>query len=230
VIRFRKLVYLTLASGTIAGLLLFIVQHYALFPLIEKAEVYESAAENSAPHHHGDEGWQPSDGFARTAFTVLTTVLTSVAFSAVFLGLASLVPVTLNWRKGLLLGLAAFACVDLAPSLGLPPQPPGTVVPDLYARQLWWILAVVSTAIGLFLLIDRRKSGVVRVLGALLLIVPHAIGAPGAHGEGPVPEALIHKFSVLSILTTGLFWTALGVISGLLYSRFGLEEAQQHAA
>jgi cobalt transporter subunit CbtA len=229
VIRFRRLVYLALASGTIAGLLLFVVQHFTLFPLIEKAEVYESAAESASPHHHQDEGWRPSDGLERTAFTVLTTVLTAIAFSAVFWGLTSLVRATLNWRKGLLWGLAAFVCVDLAPSVGLPPQPPGTAVADLYARQQWWLLAVVSTSVGLWLLLDRRKPALVRVPGILLLILPHIIGAPVAQGASAVPAALVHQFAVLSILTTGLFWVALGTVGGLLYARYGYVEAQKRA-
>jgi predicted cobalt transporter CbtA len=55
--RFRKLAYAVLASGTIAGVMFFAVQHFTIFPLIEKAEVYESAAEKTAPHHHEDEGF-----------------------------------------------------------------------------------------------------------------------------------------------------------------------------
>src|SRR5438270_1844734 len=42
----------------------------------------------------------------------------------------------INTRQGALWDLAAFACVSLAPALGLPPQPPGVVVADLHQRQL----------------------------------------------------------------------------------------------
>jgi predicted cobalt transporter CbtA len=51
-------------------------------------------------------------------------------------------------------------------------------------------------------------------MGFLVLVVPHAIGAPVAIGERPVPSELIHRFEVLSILTTGTFWIALGSIGG----------------
>jgi cobalt transporter subunit CbtA len=217
--RFRRLFFVALASGTIAGLLLFAVQHFTIFPLIEKAEVYEAAAENATPHHHEDEGWKPADGFERTALTAVTTVLTAIGFSAVLFGLTSFVPVRLTWLNGLLWGLAAFACVDLAPSIALPPQPPGTAVADLYGRQQWWILAVVFTALGLWLLLDRRKSAPVRALGFLLIVLPHVIGAPLAHGDSAVPVALVHEFAILSILTSALFWMVLGAIGGLLYAR-----------
>lgn len=225
VARLRKLFYLALISGVIAGLLLFGVQRLTIFPLIQRAEVYENDAEKSAPpHHHEDEGWQPAEGFERTAFTVLTTVLTAIGFSAVLFGLAGFLLVELNWRKGLLWGLAAFVCVNLAPALGLPPQPPGTLVADLYARQGWWLLAVVSTAIGLCLLFERGKPVAIRALGALFLILPHAIGAPTVSGDSAVPQALIREFSIFSILTTGLFWAVLGTVGGFLYSRFGYGE------
>ena len=224
-IRLRKLLSLVLASGTIAGLLLFAVQHFAIVPLIEKAEVYESAADAASPHHHEDEGWKPADGWERTGYTVATTVLTAIGFAAMLFGLTSLRPVELNWRKGLMWGLAAFACVDLAPSLGLPPQPPGTAVADLYARQEWWLLTVASTAVGLWLLFNRRISAPARLFGILLPILPHAIGAPVAQGASAVPPALSHQFAVISILSTGLFWAVLGIVGGWLYARGGYAKA-----
>jgi cobalt transporter subunit CbtA len=227
VTRLRKLVYVILTSGTLAGLLLFVLQHFTIFPLIEKAEVYESAAEKSDAHHHRDEGWRPANGVERTAFTALTTVATSIGFSALLFGIAGLVPTALDWRKGLLWGLVAFVCVDLAPSLGLPPQPPGTPVADLYARQGWWVFTVLSTAAGIWLLLNHRRSVPVRLIGVLPLILPHAIGAPVAQGESAVPVTLIHQFAVVSILTTGLFWVVLGAGGGLFYARSGYLEAQE---
>lgn len=224
-IRFRKLIYLILASGTIAGLLLFAVQHLTIYPLIERAEVYESAAEKASLHHH-DEGWQPADGLERNSLTLLATVATAFGFSAVLFGLANLLSAQLTWRNGILWGLAAYLCINLAPALGLPPQPPGTPVADLHARQLWWIFTVVSTAVALWLLLDKRRPAVVRVLGVVLAILPHAIGAPRAIGESVVPLSLIHDFAFLSLVTTGFFWIVLGAAGGLIDSRFLHIESQ----
>ena len=78
--------------------------------------------------HRTDEGWRPANGTERTALTALTTVVTAIGFSALLFGILGVSPIRLNWRKGLLWGLAAFVCVDLAPALGLLPQPPGTAV------------------------------------------------------------------------------------------------------
>ncbi|MGA3190561.1 MAG: CbtA family protein [Bryobacteraceae bacterium] len=218
--RFRVLMAVILLSGTIAGLLLFVAQHYTTFPLIEKAEVYESAG-----MHHEDEGWKPADGTERTLFTVLTTILAGIGFAALLFGILSLKPVSLNWKKGMLWGIAAFICIDVAPAFGLPPMPPGVPVADIYARQLWWVAAVLCTAVALWLLLDRSKSVPVRLIGLLLVILPYAIGAPVAKGESAVPASLIHQFATASILTTGMFWIALGSIGGLLSERFGYRDA-----
>jgi cobalt transporter subunit CbtA len=225
--RFRKLIFVILASGAVAGLLLFFVQRFTIFPLIQKAEVYESAAEKTDAHQHADEGWRPADGFERTSLTALTTVVTAIGFSALLFGIAGVSAIRLDWRKGLLWGLAAFVCVDLAPSLGLLPQPPGTAVADLYSRQAWWVFTVISTAAGLWLLLNQRRSVPVRLIGVLPLILPHAIGAPVAQGNSAVPVTLIHQFALISILTTGLFWLVLGTVGGLFYARSGYVEAQE---
>ena len=224
--QFRKLLTVALLSGTIAGLLLFTIQHFAIFPLIEKAEIYESAANRQMPGmHHDDEGWQPAEGFERTSFTVLSTVVVAIGFAALLFGTAAIAPVSLNWRKGALWGLAAYVCVDLAPAWGLPPQPPGVPVADLYARQLWWVATALATAIAIWLLLDRRKPLPIRLLGLLVFAVPYVVGAPVAAGESNVPEELIHRFIISSILTTGIFWIALGAVGGLFYQRSGYAES-----
>jgi hypothetical protein len=97
--RFRTLISVVLVSGTLAGLLLFAVQHFSIFPLIEKAEVYESAAEHSMPGAHDDDGWHPSSGTERTLYTALTTVLGAIGFAALLFGTVILKPTSLDWRK-----------------------------------------------------------------------------------------------------------------------------------
>jgi cobalt transporter subunit CbtA len=218
---FNKLISIILLAGTSAGLLLFTVQHFTTFPLIEKSEVYESAADKMPGMQHEAEGWKPAEGVQRTLFTVLTTVLAAIGFAALLFGIIALKPVSLDWKSGALWGFGAFLCVDLAPAAGLPPLPPGVPVADIYARQLWWLAAVISMAIALWLLLDRRKALPIRLSGLLVAILPDAIGAPVATGANPIPVSLIHQFALASILTTGIFWVALGSIGGLLYRRFG---------
>jgi cobalt transporter subunit CbtA len=226
--RFRKLIGVVLLSGVIAGFMLFVVQHFTTFPLIQKAEVYEAAAEQTSAHaHHDEEGWQPAEGTERTLYTALATILAAIGFSALLFGVVALAPVSLNWRRGAVYGILAFVCVDLAPAFGLPPEPPGAAVADLYSRQLWWVGTVLATAVALWLIVGNGGHGrsiLRRLTGLVVLAVPHAIGAPVPVGQSAVPPDLMHRFAVASILTTAMFWVTLGLIGGLLYQRSRLAE------
>ena len=129
--RFRKLMLAVFGSGALAGLALFSVQHFTVIPLIQTAETYEAAHSDAA---HQDQGWQPTEGWERTSFTALTTMLTEIGFAAMLFGVMALAGETIDIRHGAL-GLAAFACFSLAPALGLPPQPPGVAVADLHRSR-----------------------------------------------------------------------------------------------
>src|SRR4029077_17173675 len=98
----------------------------------------------------------------------------------VLLGLASLIGLELDVRRGIQLGVAGFLCVALAPSLGLPPRPPGVAGPDLQAAQVWWVGTVALSRVGLWLLASAGRSRLARGGGVLTLAIPHLIGAPVA--------------------------------------------------
>lgn len=218
--RFRELMVVVLASGAFAGLVLFAVQRFTVIPLIDAAETYEAAEHQSAAGAaHADQGWQPANGWERTSLTALTTMLGGIGFSAMLFGTLSLTGRRINTRSGALWGLAAFACFGLAPALGLPPQPPGVAVAGLYARQIWWVGTVTATAIGLWLLASKGRTWLLRIGGVVCVTLPHLIGAPFATGQNAVPAELIHRFTLASLATTGLFWLLLGTVGGFLSSR-----------
>ena len=217
---FRKLMVAVFWSGVVAGLVLSAVQHFTVVPLIQAAETYEASARGA---HSGapleDEGWQPAEGWERTSFTALTTVLTGVGFAAMLFGVMALAGKTINMQHGALWGLAAFACFSLAPALGLPPQPPGVAVADLHERQLWWVGAVIATAVGVWLITGQRRSWLVRTCGAIFLLLPYLIGAPSATGQNSVPAELVRRFTIASVATSGIFWLLVGMLGGMIYSR-----------
>jgi predicted cobalt transporter CbtA len=124
-------------SGALAGLALFIVQRFTVIPLIETAENYEASEHQSGTSNAHEEPGQPADDWERTSLTALTTILSGIGFAALLFGSLSITGSRLNTWRGALWGLAAFACVGLAPALGLPPQPPGVAVAGLYQRQIW---------------------------------------------------------------------------------------------
>jgi|SRR5215831_968796 len=217
-----------LSSGALAGLLLFSIQHFTVVPLIESAEAYDTAAHQpAAGDAHDHEAWQPADGWQRTSFTALATVLTSIGFASVLFGTLALTGRTVDARRGALWGLAAFVCFGLAPALGLPPQPPGVAVADLYPRQLWWASTALATAIGLWLLAGPGRSWSLRVGGVVCLSLPHLIGAPIATGHNAVPAQLIRQFTIASLATTAMFWLVLGTLGGYISSRSETRRAWQ---
>jgi len=214
--QFRRLMLAVFGSGALAGLALFSVQHFTVIPLIQAAETYEAAHSNAA---HEDEGWQPTEGWERTSYTALTTMLTGIGFAAMLFGVMALAGETINTRHGALWGMAAFACFSLAPALGLPPQPPGVAVADLHQRQIWWAGTVIATAVGLWFIVWKKRSWLCRICGVVCLLLPHLVGAPVANGESSVPHQLVRRFTIASVATSGIFWLLAGALGGFIYSR-----------
>ena len=158
--------------------------------------------------------------------TLLTSCAVGIGYGLV---LASLAPsiIALDMRRGAVLGLAGFVVFQLAPAIGLPPNPPGVAEAALHARQTWWIGASLSAAAALWLLWRRPGGGLWAALGAAVLIaVPHVIGAPEPTSiDTPVPVALIRGFRAAALGSALLFWLTLGACIGAM-----LGPSTRHAA
>ena len=246
---FARLLAVTLASGVLAGVLISLVQEVTTTPLILRAETYETRAEaGPAPAQamlwrqahgdrairfvHGDEShggagsgsgdaaaWSPEDGIERTLFTVLTNIVTGVAFAALLVAAFGLRGAPVSARKGVVWGLAGFTVFAAAPSLGLPPEVPGAMAAEIGIRQAWWALAAASTAAGLWILVFQSRVHV-HIAGVALLALPHLIGAPHPeHVGGPVPPELAGQFVAASLATSLVFWAMLGWLSGRFYEQ-----------
>ena len=217
--RFRRMIFAALLAGSFSGLVLFAVQHVTIVPLITVAEGFEEAAELQAGHAHDDTAWEPSPGLQRTALTAITTMLSGIGFAAILLGCMAVNGRAVDARRGLLWGLAGFACFVLAPALGMPPRPPGAAVGDLPLRQLWWLGTVIATAAGLWLILGRAGPWWTRPLGVVAMALPHLLGAPAPSGPDAVPPELMRDFGMLSVATNLVFWTVLGLLCGRLLER-----------
>ncbi|HEX8615229.1 MAG TPA: CbtA family protein [Telluria sp.] len=235
---FNRILASAAAAGILAGLLLTGVQQVQVAPIILQAEVFESAApkvlETAAPHSHADAtqhehpegahehgGWQPDDGLERTFYTAVANISAGVGFALLLVAAISLYGRTSNWRAGLLWGAAGYTAFFVAPSIGLPPELPGTVAAPLLARQLWWTATVAASAGGLALLVFA-KNWPLRIAGALLLFVPHLIGSPqpAIHSSSAPPE-LARSFLYATLLANCAFWLAMGALAGYFYKKFG---------
>lgn len=226
-------------AGLLAAVVLTLLQSLWVTPLILQAETFETsepAAEvvehshdaaavahehehdAAGGHSHDGEAWAPEDGWQRLLATGLSNLVVAVGFALMLAGLFTLRAPGPLWQ-GLLWGLAGFATFSLAPSAGLPPELPGTAAADLLLRQYWWIGAAASTAAGLALL-AFGSNGVLRILGLLILAVPHLVGAPHPEvHESLAPAALEREFILASLLTNAVFWSALGLAAAWFYSR-----------
>lgn len=217
-------------SGLLAALLLTVLQSLWVSPLILEAETYEASAPahahaqgTEAAHEHSDEAWSPEEGWQRTLSTTGGNLVVAVGFALILAGLYSLRQPRTT-ASGAAWGLAGFAVFCLAPTLGLPPELPGTAAADLAQRQVWWAGAAGATAVGLALLVFARHWAF-KGVGVIVLLLPHVVGAPQPEvHQGLAPAALETQFQLASWLTNAAFWLALGLISAALYRRFSRPE------
>lgn len=247
---FNRIVRTAAAAGIVAGLLLTGVQHLQVIPIIEQAEVFESAqqaapevhahadgeqhvhaaaadhghaaaSEHEAAHSHG--GWEPEDGVERTLYTALADVSMGVGYALLLAAVICLRGAAVSWRSGLLWGAAAYAVFFIAPSLGLPPELPGTAAAPVAARQAWWVCTALCTAVALGLLVFTPNQGRklwLKVAAVALLCVPHVVGAPQplVHAMA-APAELEASFIVATALANAVFWLALGALTGYFYKK-----------
>jgi cobalt transporter subunit CbtA len=242
----KRMMASVLLAGLISGMVLTAVQKVQVGKIILQAEVYEEAAAAAAAalpaapdvtshgtaaqhaqdpaheheHEHEHGGWQPGNGLQRTLFTALANVTMGIGFALLLAAAIVLRGGVADWRTGLAWGLAGYAVFFVAPALGLPPEVPGTAAAPLADRQLWWLLAAASSAAGLALLAFNRRRGF-RLLGALLLALPHLIGAPqpAVHGSA-APAELARAFIYASALANLAFWLTLGGLLACFYKKF----------
>lgn len=209
----RKILATALIGGVAAGLVVSVVEFAWIDKLILQAEIYE----------HGGAAAAGADALAvdmeRAFLSVVTNILNGVGFALLLVGAIALSGRDVDWRRGILWGLAGYAVFTLAPALGLPPEPPGIDAGPLAARQTWWLATVLATCLALALLVFARRAPW-RVAGLVLLVLPHIIGAPHIDLDGGnVPADLIRSFVIASLVTTGIFWLVLGGATGFLYRR-----------
>jgi cobalt transporter subunit CbtA len=241
-------IFLTVAllAGISAGLVNWGVHMFGATPLILEAELYENAGgetaepaasattvetevtahshdAGTAEHHHDAEAWAPADGWERNLYTLGADVVTGVGLAFLLTAAIVFFGKGADWRRGLLWGLAGFASFTLAPAFGLPPELPGTEAAPLLDRQLWWIGTVIATAGGLFAA-ARLRNVYGYAIAVVLIALPHIIGAPQPEVAGGLaPAELEHKFILVAIASSLVFWLVLGVLTGAFFKRYANE-------
>jgi cobalt transporter subunit CbtA len=217
---FRRLVFAALCAGLLSGGFATMAHQIATVPLILEAETYEkSAAHASAAAHEHPSTWEPANGVERTAYTLLADILTGVGFALLVGAGLTLRGGEVGWRQGLLWGLAGFATFTVAPSLGLPPQLPGSEAAPLFDRQLWWLGTTAATGCALALIAFTARARWT-ILAAVLIVLPHLYGAPEPPGQmAAAPAAFAHHFIIAATVVNFLFWLILGASTGYFHER-----------
>ncbi len=231
---FRKIFIPALFGGVIAGIFVTLVQVGTTTPLILEAELYESgelSRDTSAEiKPQADEDATRYElalggGLERVALTGMANLVAAVGYGLLLVAAFSLKGGPVDGRRGLLWGLGAFTAIALAPSVGLPPELPGMVAAGLDVRQVWWVATVIATASGLGLLAFARGA-IWKAVAVLLIVAPHAVGAPRPEiTDDVVPVELAARYVAASLASSALFWIALGWVSGTLYRRYNEAEA-----
>ena len=102
---------------------------------------------------------------------------------------------------------------------GLAPELPGSAGAALDERQIWWIATAFATALGLYLML-RATPLWARLGGLVLLLLPHAIGAPHAHNYiSTAPAELAAQFTASSLVIHAVLWAIVGVGTGFFWMR-----------
>lgn len=229
-------------AGLIAGVFMTLAQQYRTVPLILHAEQYEAGHDHAArpqsllpalaeaanpvgPAHAHDHAADAENsgmllGVGRFGGTLLANLVIGAGFGLILTATSLMTGRAISAANGVAWGAAGWLAVHLMPAIGLPPELPGFPAAELAARQTWWIVAVVLSAIGLYFVCLRPESWA-KVGGLALIAVPHIVGAPYPDDiTSNVPALLAAEFAVAALATGLFFWIVLGVALGMINDRF----------
>ncbi|HQU68814.1 MAG TPA: CbtA family protein [Albidovulum sp.] len=226
-----------LFAGLVAAALAVVLQMWLLVPLILEAERYESgelvhfAGLANAPEAGGADAQAMAEPAAAEAeisliernlmtFSVDFVMFTGYALVlAAFMALRQAAGGAVGVMSGALWGLGAFVALNLAPSVGLPPELPGIPAADLAARKVWWVATVAATGAGLALIAFRPGLWQVAA-GVALIALPQIYGAPQtAEFGGIVPPELSAEFAARSLAVAAAQLATLGAVLGYAWTR-----------
>lgn len=211
-----RVILAAVVAGLLAGVFATMAQSVRVIPLIHQAETYEEGAPLAET---ADVVWVPKEGMQRTFLTLLSNLVTGVAFALILTAIILILDQPVSLRRGMLWGAGGFVVFVLAPNFGLPPELPGMASGDLAARQAWWIATVSLTGGGL-LIFAFKDSIAWMAAGITLVVAPHVYGAPrNPAGQSAVPAELAAEFAIATVVSSALFWLFLGAVLGQLLSR-----------
>lgn len=221
----KKLASSAVLAGVLTSLIVSALQFALVIPLVLEGELYETGVRihfpvNGSPQSDAGAPALGTD-WGRHMMTVAFNFVSFTAYGMILvaaMAFAALKGVELTVRKGLVWGMAGFVAVQLAPAIGLPPELPGTIGAEILSRQIWWSGTIIASAAGLGL-IAFGQSALYGVIGAVLLLLPHVIGAPHLDTYfGVAAPELSAEFATRSLGVAAAGWALLGFFAALFYT------------
>lgn len=246
----RRLIWLALVAAVLVGTAHWLLVQWQAVPIIFAAEAMEDRKVSAAlkmpgghehDHQHGSAGghspehaaWKPADGFERSAWTWVASMLLQFGLA---LGLLVALAFASQWqsaaaapmRTSLVLAATGFFCLFAWPALGLPPEIPGMDAARLGSRQAWWALGAGCAASAVASAVLLRASWR-WALAVALLAVPFVVGAPHIASDpfasfdantGMQLRLLADRFVWVTVGTSLIQWILLGLTCGVLAQRW----------
>lgn len=227
---FKRLLVSALFAGFATGLIAAALLQLFVTPVLLEAELYETgelvhfggASQGAAlEHDHDSHEHLEGEGGDRALMNLGASIATNIGYALVLVALMAFSERynhQITPRVGLLWGLAGFVAVQMMPALGHPPELPGNAAADLSARQLWWALTVLASALGVACL-AFGKTWAIWGAGIAALVLPQIIGAP--HPDtltGPTPPEIAGLFASRSLGINLVIWSVLGLLAAYFWS------------
>jgi cobalt transporter subunit CbtA len=232
-----KYLLATIVAGLFAGILLTPAMYVRNVPLILHAEQFEGEGGHShesdhaaqdaaaAPHEHAEEAGAELP-LGRLGNTLLINLVAGAGFALVTGAAALFLGRRITLQNGVYWGLAGFFIFNFAPAFSLAPELPAMPAADLAARQTWWLVTVLLTAGGLYLIVLKDFIWA-KIAGIALIVAPHLYGAPEPDNlTSPVPPTLASEFAVSTLATNLFFWAVLGISLGWLLQTYAQSELE----
>ena len=217
---FKNIFVSAVVCGAIAGVLATVMQMLLVTPLLMEAELFETGqsmhfitdGSPESPIKHVDIWEDPY----RHLMTLCFNLVTFTGFGFILIAAMAFFQkrgFTLSKAEGIVAGVSGFIVFQLAPSVGLPPELPGTIGVAVGLKQTWWIITILSTTVGILLLfLDKHK--VLSGAGIVFITIPHLIGHPKLETYfGVAPPELAAEFASRALAVSLIAWIILGVIS-----------------
>jgi cobalt transporter subunit CbtA len=217
---FKNIFVSAVVCGAIAGVLATAMQMLLVTPLLMEAELFETGQSThfiidgspESPMKHVNIWEDPY----RHLMTLFFNLVTFTGFGFILIAAMALFQkrgFSLSKAEGIVAGVSGFIVFQLAPSVGLPPELPGTISVAVGLKQAWWIITILSTTVGILLLF-LGKYKVVSGAGIIFIIIPHLIGHPKLETYfGVAPPELAAEFASRALAVSLVTWIILGVIS-----------------